>query len=143
MSILKYKKLHALANDLKYGSEMASGFDICNIWIERIHPGEIILIETGIAVELPNKTEMQIRPRSGISLKHPNYLANSIGTIDEDYRGELKLPVVNNTNKDWFIYPGTRLAQCVVVPVERPFIMEVSSLSETDRGANGFGSTGQ
>jgi dUTP pyrophosphatase len=107
-----------------------------------LHPGERMLVPTGLAIALPPGHELQIRPRSGLALKHGIVLPNSPATIDEDYRGELQVIVMNAGNAPFVIEPGMRIAQCVLAPVTRAEWQAVDSLDTTARGAGGFGSTG-
>lgn len=128
----------------KYESEHASGMDLrANVFETlNIHPGDTVLVPTGIFVAIPPGYEIQIRPRSGYSLKTPLRVANTPGTIDADYRGEIKV-IIQNTGNDWYqIAHGDRIAQMVVAPVVRGMFVEVSDLDETDRGDGGFGSSG-
>lgn len=101
------------------------------------------LIPTGIAIALPANCEAQIRPRSGLALKHGLTLLNTPGTIDSDYRGEIKLIVINLGEEDYILKRGERIAQMVFAQVVHPEIVEVESLDQTDRGAGGFGHTGK
>lgn len=126
----------------KYQTEGASGFDFHTIEHVTLNPGETHLIDTGLSVELPAGTELQIRPRSGLSAKTGLRVANSPGTIDEDYRGPLKIILENTGVLVEEVQVGDRIAQGVIVPVLRPKIVEASSINETERGASGFGSTG-
>jgi deoxyuridine 5'-triphosphate nucleotidohydrolase len=107
-----------------------------------IAPGKRALIPTGLAIALPAGYELQVRPRSGLALKHGIVLANSPGTIDEDYRGEIGVIVLNAGDAPFVVERGMRIAQAVVAPVARAAWREVESLDETDRAAGGFGSTG-
>ena len=101
------------------------------------------LIPTGITVAMPANCEAQIRPRSGLALKHGLTLLNTPGTIDSDYRGEIQLIVINLGEEDYTLKRGERIAQLVFAQVLRPEIVEVESLDQTDRGAGGFGHTGK
>jgi dUTP pyrophosphatase len=101
------------------------------------------VVETGFAVEVPPGYELQVRPRSGLAAKYGITVVNSPGTIDEDYRGEIKVILLNQGLRRVHLCRGDRIAQLVLAPVIRPLIVEVNTLSETVRGANGFGSTGQ
>jgi len=140
---IRIKKLHPDAFTPEYATENAAGFDLQVVNEAVIFPGEVMMISTGLAFEIPHWFEMQIRPRSGLSLKYPNYLCNAPGTIDADYRGEIKLLVVNNTGRSMFISKGMRLAQAVISPVVHvDRFTVVDELSVTDRGAGGMGSTG-
>ena len=108
-----------------------------------LKPLERTLIPTGFKIELPHGYEAQIRPRSGMAIKHGITMINSPGTIDEDYRGEVKIAVVNISNDEYTIQPDERIAQMVIAKVEQPTIIPVLQVSETTRGAGGFGSTGK
>ena len=105
-------------------------------------PGARTLVPTGLAIALPPGFELQIRPRSGLALKNGIILPNSPGTIDEDYRGELQVIVMNAGTEPFTIERGMRIAQAVLAPVVRAAWTEVAELDETQRGAGGFGSTG-
>jgi dUTP pyrophosphatase len=107
-----------------------------------IRHGERVLIPTGIRVAVPPGYEMQIRPRSGLALKNGITVANSPGTVDSDYRGEVKVMLTNTSSYMFPVNPGDRIAQAVIAPVARATIEEVAELDETERGAGGFGSTG-
>lgn len=105
-------------------------------------PGGRALIPTGLAVALPPGHELQVRPRSGLALRHGILVANSPGTIDEDYRGELQVILLNAGNAPFTVTRGMRIAQAVLAPVVRAAWAEVDALDATGRGAGGFGSTG-
>lgn len=107
-----------------------------------IAPGGRVIIPTGIAVALPHGHEGQIRPRSGIAIRHGVTVLNSPGTVDADYRGEIQVILVNLGTESFEIRRGTRIAQMVVAPIQQAKIVESSSLDETGREAGGFGSTG-
>ncbi|MDI3305781.1 MAG: dUTP diphosphatase [Acetobacteraceae bacterium] len=107
-----------------------------------IPPGGRALVPTGLRIALPPGHELQVRPRSGLALKHGILLANSPGTIDEDYRGEVQIIVLNAGTEAFTVERGMRIAQAVLAPVVRAAWREVSELPETSRGARGFGSTG-
>jgi dUTP pyrophosphatase len=107
-----------------------------------IHPGKRALIPTGLAIALPPGYELQVRPRSGLALRHGIVLPNSPGTIDEDYRGELRVIVLNAGDAPFTIERGARIAQAVLAPVVRARWHEVDSLDATTRNEGGFGSTG-
>ncbi|WP_317213994.1 dUTP diphosphatase [Gluconobacter sp. GP1] len=127
-----------------YATSGAAGFDFVAAIAEPIviAPGGRALVPTGLCIALPSAYELQIRPRSGLALKHGITLPNSPGTIDEDYRGEIGIIVMNAGSEPFTVERGTRIAQGVLAPVSRLKWQEVSSLDETDRGARGFGSTG-
>ena len=107
-----------------------------------IAPGERVMIPTGIAIALPEGFEAQIRPRSGLAAKHGLTVLNSPGTVDADYRGEIKVILVNTSPEDFRIERGMRIAQLVVAPVVQADWIEVDTLPESERGDGGFGSTG-
>lgn len=107
-----------------------------------IAPGQRVLVPTGLAIALPPGYELQVRPRSGLALKNGIVLANSPGTIDEDYRGEVQVIVMNAGQEPFTVERGMRIAQAVLAPVVRAGWVEVAELDATGRGAGGFGSTG-
>lgn len=107
-----------------------------------LNPGERALVPTGLKLEIPPGYEVQIRPRSGLALKHGITLPNTPGTIDSDYRGPLGVILMNSGETPFEILHGARIAQMVVAPVVQAQFSEVGALSETERGAGGFGSTG-
>lgn len=163
---LRIKLLREEVQVPKYGSDLASGFDVrayeCVIWdrdletlttVEMVeHKGEkgwwipassTVILKTGLAMACGDHEEIQARARSGYSLKTPMRIANGIGTIDEDYRGEIGIIMDNNGQYGkWFIPYAERVAQLVVCPVVRPGVCIVNSLEDTERGAGGYGSTG-
>lgn len=108
-----------------------------------LKPFERRLLPTGIAIELPEGYEAQVRPRSGLAIKHGITILNSPGTIDSDYRGEIKVILINLGNEDFVVRRGDRIAQLVIAPVVRVQWEEVEELTESLRGPNGFGSTGR
>ncbi len=108
----------------------------------RLEPGQRGLVPTGLSIALPAGYELQVRPRSGLALKHGIVLPNAPGTIDEDYRGEIGVIVMNAGQEAFVIEPGMRIAQAIVAPVVRATWIECDDLDETERGAGGFGSTG-
>ena len=127
-----------------YATEGAAGLDLLAAVTEPVTlaPRERVLIPTGLAVALPPGHELQIRPRSGLALKHGITLPNTPGTIDEDYRGEIKVILLNAGHETFTVERGMRIAQAVLAPVLRIEWREVDTLEVTDRGQNGFGSTG-
>lgn len=141
---VRVKKLREDAVIPEYKTEGAAGFDLVAAEDVTINAGETVTVPTGLAFEIPEGYELQIRPRSGLSLKTPLRIANSPGTIDSDYRGEVKIIITNTGQCDDYynIYKGDRIAQGVIVPVMRAEFEEVDELSETSRGYGGFGSTG-
>ncbi len=128
-----------------YQSEGASGMDLHASLDSPItlKPLERTLVPTGLYVEIPVGYEGQIRARSGMAIKHGLTLINAIGTIDSDYRGELKIPMVNVSNEEYTLNDGERVAQMVITKYEKVEITEVKKLSDTERGTGGFGSTGK
>ena len=145
MTILKIKRLSHNINVPEYKTEGAAGMDLCAAISEPItlKPLERSLIPTGLKIELEHGYEAQIRPRSGLSIKHGITLINCVGTIDEDYRGEVCIPVVNLSNETYTIEPQERIAQMIIAKVEQAKIEIVTELTETTRGSGGFGSTGK
>ena len=143
---VKFQRL-AHANDLalpSYATKGAAGMDIAAAIDQPIclQPGTIMAIPTGFAIELPAGYEAQIRPRSGLALKHGVTIANAPGTIDSDYRGEIAVILLNNGNQAFTITRGMRIAQMVLAAVTIITPIEVDDLDETKRSTGGFGSTG-
>ena len=142
---MKVKVINRSAFDLpQYETAQAAGLDVrANIDETMIlRPLQRALVPTGLYVELPEGYEMQVRPRSGLAARHGISLVNAPGTIDPDYRGEIKVILVNLSNDDFELKPGERIAQLVVARFARIAWESVEELSDTDRGAGGFGSTG-
>lgn len=139
---VKILKLVDSAKLPKYEHRDDSGLDLFAIEEQEIPSGETMLIETGISIELPQGTEAQIRPRSGLALKHSITVLNTPGTIDAGYRGEIGVILINHGKHPFKVLKGMKIAQMVIAPVIRAEIEEVDSLSETIRGEGGFGSTG-
>ncbi|MFA6769617.1 MAG: dUTP diphosphatase [Bacteroidales bacterium] len=108
-----------------------------------IKPLQRVLVPTGLHIQLPQGYEAQIRPRSGLAIKHGIGLVNSPGTIDADYRGEIKIIVVNLSNEEFTLNPGERIAQMVISKYEKAILTQCESLDNTERGEGGFGSTGK
>lgn len=142
---IEFKKLHPAAQIPRYMTDLAAGLDIQALPESPIElsPGQRCLVPTGLAVAIPPGFEIQVRPRSGLAIKHGIALVNSPGTIDADYRGEIGIILINHGDEVFVISPADRIAQLVVAPVCQAQLMEVTQLSETDRGAGGFGHTGQ
>lgn len=144
---IRFKRLPG--NDLPlpdYATAGAAGMDLRAFLPDGpvvLQPGEMRLISTGFCIELPPETEMQIRPRSGMALKKQVLIPNSPGTIDEDYRGEVMVGLYQLGPTPTVIEHGDRFAQAVIAPVLRLPAIEVAELSDTARGAGGFGSTGR
>jgi len=126
-----------------YQSEDAAGFDLHAAESGELEPGAFDLFDTGWSVAIPDGFEMQVRPRSGLAAKHGVTVLNSPGTIDSDYRGPLKVILINHGPDTFHIRPGDRIAQGVVSPVSRVTFEETGTLPETERGVGGFGSTGR
>jgi dUTP pyrophosphatase len=140
---LKVKKLNTNAQIPAYQTAEAAGFDLHSTEDIIIAPGERKLIGTGLAFEIPVGYEIQIRPRSGLAYKHGITVLNTPGTIDSDYRGEIKVLLINHSNENFEIKIGERIAQAVIKEVIQATFEEVNELNETARGAGGFGSTGK
>lgn len=143
---LKLKKVHPHAKLPEYQTALAAGMDLraCLEAPRILAPGESALIPTGLALELPPGFEAQVRPRSGLALKHAITLLNSPGTVDADYRGELSVIMINHHRHESFtINPHDRIAQLVISAVAHAEIVEVEELNETTRAGGGFGSTGR
>ena len=142
-TVLKVKKLHPDAIIPQRGTPRSSGLDLSALEKSFILPGQTKLIKTGIAFDIPEGYEVQVRPRSGLSLKTSLRLANSVGTVDQDYQGDVSVLLWNSGDSVVIVQAGERVAQAVLCPVVLPEVLEVSELSsETLRGSNGFGSTG-
>jgi dUTP pyrophosphatase len=125
-----------------YATDGAAGMDLLAAHEVTLAPGGRSLVPTGIAIALPEGYEMQIRPRSGLALKHGITVLNAPGTVDADYRGEVGVVLLNTGAQAFTVARGDRIAQAVFAPVTRANLVEVSALPETARGAGGFGSTG-
>lgn len=139
------KRLHSFDLPLpQYMTTGSSGIDICAAHDAdlKIAKGAIVLVPTGIAISIPEGYEAQIRPRSGLALKHGLSVLNSPGTIDADYRGEIKVIVINLGDKEYILKKGERIAQMIFSRVEYAELVETDTLDETVRGAGGFGHTG-
>lgn len=128
----------------KYETTASAGMDLRANLSESfvLKPFERILVKTGLFIELPVGYEAQVRPRSGLALKKGITVLNTPGTIDADYRGEIGVILINLSNEDFVIENGERIAQLVIAKYEQAELIEVNELSETQRGAGGFGSTG-
>ena len=128
----------------KYETEGSSGLDLAAHTDKQIKilPGKSEIIPTGLAIEIPKNFEIQIRPRSGLAAKSQISVLNTPGTIDADYRGELKVILINLSDKVFVVEKGLRIAQMVLCPVVKATLKEVTELENTDRGSGGFGSTG-
>lgn len=140
---VKFLKLHEDAVIPTRGTALAAGLDLCCVEEFILNPGDIKLVSTGLAMELPPSHEGQVRPRSGLAAKHGVTVLNSPGTIDEDYRGEIKVILINHGLRTFIGHKGDRIAQLVVAKVVIPEVVETTELSGTQRGEGGFGSTGR
>ena len=125
-----------------YATDGAAGMDVLAAEDATIAPGQRHAVATGLSVAIPAGYEIQVRPRSGLALKHGIAVPNTPGTIDSDYRGELKVILINHGAEDFAIARGDRVAQLVLAPVTQATWDEVDKLDDTARGAGGFGSTG-
>jgi dUTP pyrophosphatase len=140
--ILKVKKLSDDAILPQYAHPGDAGLDLFSVESADIEPGATRLIRTGISIELPPETEAQVRPRSGMALKNSITVLNTPGTIDEGYRGEVGVILINHGKNSFKVDKGAKIAQMVIKPVLRVEVSEAHDLSATKRGAGGFGSTG-
>ncbi|WP_029918432.1 dUTP diphosphatase [Pelobacter seleniigenes] len=142
---IQVKKLHEDAVLPRYMTDLAAGMDVCAMVNEelRLQPGERCLVPTGLAFSIPVGFEIQVRPRSGLAIKHGIALVNSPGTIDADYRGEVRIIMINHGHEEFVIQSGDRIAQLIVAPVCQAVLKEVDELDDTARGAGGFGHTGK
>ena len=141
---LKIKKLPNFVSMPEYKTQGASAMDLVAAIDEDvvIPSGEIRMIPTGIAIELPHNTEAQVRSRSGLAIKKGIAVVNGIGTIDEDYRGEICVGLINHSKVDFKVPRGDRIAQMAIMEVLKPEIKISDDLSDTQRASGGFGSTG-
>ncbi|HTY12087.1 MAG TPA: dUTP diphosphatase [Bacteroidota bacterium] len=144
---IRISRTSASAQDIplpRYATEGSAGMDVCAAVEEdvQIQPGETALIPAGFSIELPSGYEAQVRPRSGLAVKHQVGILNSPGTIDSDYRGEVKIILTNFGKNAFTVKRGDRIAQMVISSYTKIVWNEVGSLNETVRGAGGFGHTG-
>lgn len=145
MNNLEVKVINTTNHQLPaYETPLSAGMDLraAITQPEQIAAGQRMLIPTGLFIELPEGYEAQVRPRSGLAFKHGITVLNSPGTIDADYRGEIKVLLINLGNETFTIQPGDRIAQMIVAKHERVVWQPVQSLSDTERGAGGYGHTG-
>lgn len=143
MFYLKIKKINSEAIIPRVAHEGDAGLDLFSVESVIIKPSESALIATGISMELPRNTEAQVRPRSGLALKYSVTVLNSPGTIDEGYRGEVKVILINHGKSDFVVEKFDKIAQMVIKPVYHVDVVEVEELSKSNRGDGGFGSTGK
>lgn len=139
---VKATKCHDDATLPTYATDGSAGLDLYSVTVGTVFPGRRKVIETGIKLEIPPGYEAQVRPRSGLAFNHGVTVLNAPGTIDSDYRGEIKVVLFNHGEYPIPVEVGTRVAQIVIAPVTRARLVEDDDLSETDRGEGGFGSTG-
>ena len=144
MTEILIKRLSKNVTLPRYETEDSSGLDLAANIDEQIKilPGKSEIIPTGLAVAIPKNFEIQIRPRSGLAAKNQISVLNTPGTIDADYRGEIKVILINLSDKVFVVEKGLRIAQMVVCPVIKASLKEVTKLEITERGSGGFGSTG-
>lgn len=142
MYTLKVKRLNDRARLPEFAHVGDAGMDLFATDATIVFPGDRALIATGIQIQLPPGTEAQIRPRSGLALRHGVTVLNTPGTIDEGYRGEIGVILINHSKEPFYVVTGAKIAQMVIKPVVRVAIDEVDELDAADRGENGFGSTG-
>jgi|TARA_B100001063_G_C16590336_1_gene465332 dUTP pyrophosphatase len=144
MTEILIKRLSKNISLPKYQTDGSSGLDLTANIEQKIFikPGKSAIIPTGLAVSIPKNYEVQIRPRSGLAAKNQISVLNTPGTIDADYRGELKVILINLGEKEFKIEKGLRIAQMVLCPVVKAVLKEVNELEDTKRGSGGFGSTG-
>lgn len=146
MSLIHVKIINRSNNALpEYATAGSSGMDIRADLNEpvTIRPLERVLISTGLFIELPRGYEAQIRPRSGLAIKYGITCLNTPGTIDADYRGEIKVILINLSQEQHSLQPGDRIAQMIIQKVEKAFLVPVIELNKTERNAGGFGHTGK
>lgn len=141
---IRIKKIGRQSGLPNYETSGSAGMDLSASLEETIvlEPGERHLVPTGIAIQLPQGYEAQVRPRSGLAVKYGIGMVNSIGTIDSDYRGEIKVPLINHGSEPFVIQHGDRIAQMIVARYERVEWEQVENLDDTERGEGGFGHTG-
>lgn len=145
MNTIRVKKLHPAAKLPTYGSAEAAGADLyaCLDEAVTIAPGEVFWVPTGIALEVPKGCAGLVYARSSMGAKRGLAPANKVGVIDSDYRGEIRVVLLNHSKQPQILEPGERVAQFIITPVLTPAYEEVAELTDTDRGVGGFGSTGK
>ena len=143
---VKYKVLDSRAKVPAYATSGSAAADLCAVLDEplTVQPMERVLVPTGLAIELPDAGCVAlVYARSGLSIKHGLCMANGVGVVDSDYRGELKVPMINLGTEPYTIAPGERVAQLCIAPVWQAAFVPAATLNETERGEGGFGSTGK
>jgi dUTP pyrophosphatase len=143
MTRVQVRRLVSEAILPRYQTPDAAGMDLHAVEATTIAPGASAAVDSGLAVAIPRGFEGQVRPRSGNALKHSVTVVNAPGTIDSDYRGSVKVLLINHGREPFVIEVGHRIAQLVIAPVIQVEMVEVDALSETERGTGGFGSTGR
>lgn len=141
-TVVKFKKLDPKAQLPSYATPEAAGMDVRSVAEMSIGTGLWALVPTGLSAEIPPGWELQVRPRSGLAAKFGVTVLNAPGTIDSDYRGEIKVLLINHGNDGFGVMPGDRIAQLVLARAPQATIQEVEEVADTQRGASGFGSTG-
>ncbi len=141
---VRIRRLHPDARLPHRQTEHAAGLDLHARLDEPIvlEPGDVRLVPCGFAMAIPPGWEAQVRPRSGLAVRHGISMPNTPGTIDADYRGEVAVPLINHGREPFVVEPAMRIAQMVIAPVAHAVVREVDTLDETERGSGGFGSTG-
>jgi len=137
-----FTKLHTDAQIPEYATRGSAGADLHSVEDYVLKPGSVYIIRTGLAISIPPEVEGQIRPRSGLAIKYGITLINSPATIDSDYRGEIKVPLINFSRNDFVIKVGDRIGQIIFGSYFKGHFIETSKLDETSRGTGGFGHTG-
>jgi len=139
---VEFKRLNEQAKIPQYKTAQAAGMDVASVEQVVLPSGKFTMVGTGLAMALPDGYEAQVRPRSGLAAKYGVTVLNAPGTIDADYRGEIKVILINHGPEDFKIEIGDRIAQLVIKKVEQLKVFEVEKLDDTERGTGGFGSTG-
>ena len=140
---LKIKKLQDNAIIPQFKTIGSAGMDVCSVEDVILQPSEFRIIKTGLAMQIEQGYEIQVRPRSGLACKHGITVINTPGTIDSDYTGEVGVGLINLSKTEYHINVGDRIAQLVINKVEQPEVELVQELDQTERGSGGFGSTGK
>ena len=140
---LRFKRIHPDAVLPAYAHPSDAGMDVRSVADIVIPRGGRALVPTGLVAIIPPMHEIQVRPRSGLALKHGVIVLNTPGTIDSGYRGEIGVILANFGDSDFYVAKGDKVAQLVFAPVVQPEVVETDTIDETDRGAGGFGSTGK
>ncbi len=143
MSVVKVQLVHPNARLPEYAHTGDAGLDLFAVEEVELAPGEFRTIPTGLVIELPAGTEGQVRPRSGLAAKHGVTVLNTPGTIDQGYRGEVGVILINHGTRAFLIEPGMKIAQLVITTIHRADVVSVQQVSATSRNTGGFGSTGR